>query len=116
MEWISQGIELTLTFEDREVAVLRTYDSWKIASRDKVTRAEFILSLITEVKEFKIPVMIPRASHGSAFATIRQRYKGIDATMYKRKGTPATITPAATPHWYANTGVGKELETPLVAP
>jgi hypothetical protein len=53
------GDELTLTFEDREVAVLRTYNTWKMASRKNVTRAEFILNLINEVKEFKIPYVIP---------------------------------------------------------
>jgi len=57
---------LTLGFEQREIAVLRTYPKVhaahggiKFASRDKVTRAEFILNLIREVKEFKIPVVIP---------------------------------------------------------
>lgn len=58
--------ELRLTFEDREIAILRTYQDKKIvtrpshlAKREKATRAEFILSLIREVKEFKIPWSIP---------------------------------------------------------
>jgi hypothetical protein len=57
---------LTLTFEDREIAVLRSYpktgaphNGVKFAHRSKTTRAEFILNLIREVKEFKIPVVIP---------------------------------------------------------
>lgn len=62
--------QLTLTFEDREIAVLRTYNSpikqSKKTSRNKgVTRAEFILRLIREVsgpdRSFAgpIPYVIP---------------------------------------------------------
>lgn len=51
--------ELTMTFEDREIAILREYATWKIARRSKTTRAEFVLNLIREVKEFKIPFVIP---------------------------------------------------------
>ena len=54
-----QGDNLVLNFEDREIAVLRTYSKWKIANRARVTRAEFILSMIREVNEFVIPVVIP---------------------------------------------------------
>lgn len=57
---------LELTFEDREIAILRTYKDKKIrakpskiAKRARATRAEFVLNLIREVKEFKIPVTIP---------------------------------------------------------
>ena len=42
------GDELTLTFEDREVALLREQTQPKKASRAKVTRAEFALSLVRE--------------------------------------------------------------------
>jgi len=57
---------LQLTFEQREIALLRSYppkgaphNGAKFASRTKVTRAEFILNLIREVKEVDIPVVIP---------------------------------------------------------
>jgi len=64
---------LQLTFEQREIALLRSYPKpdttvysidnakkWvKWASRDHTTRAEFILNLIREVKEVNIPVVIP---------------------------------------------------------
>ena len=90
------GDELTLTFEDREVAVLRTYTSWKIARRRNVTRAEFILNLIREVKEFKIPVVIPELH---AIQPV-QRYDGdtagVDVVTYKRKGIPKQYTQAYT--------------------
>jgi len=65
--------ELKMTFEQREIALLRSYPKpdtttysienakkWvKWASRDKTTRAEFVLNLIREVKEIDIPVVIP---------------------------------------------------------
>jgi hypothetical protein len=58
--------QLVLTFEDREIAVLRSYPpkgaphyGVKFVHRKNTTRAEFILNLIREVKEFKIPVVIP---------------------------------------------------------
>jgi hypothetical protein len=55
-----QSDSLILTFEDREISILRTYDKPKFAYRTKATRAEFILNLIREVKEFDIPVVIPQ--------------------------------------------------------
>lgn len=58
--------QLDLTFEDREIALLRSYpkkgvahNGLKFAHRSKTTRAEFILNLIREVKEVHIPVVIP---------------------------------------------------------
>ena len=58
-----QGDKITLVFEDREVAVLRSYAKPIKASgatdRARVTRAEFIRRLIMEPKEFKIPYVIP---------------------------------------------------------
>ena len=58
--------DLDLTFEQREIAILRTYpkphtphNGVIFADRATTTRAEFILRLIREVKEFHIPVVIP---------------------------------------------------------
>jgi cell wall-associated NlpC family hydrolase len=45
-----QGDDLTLTFEDREVAILRTYDKPRKAVRGKVTRAEFAQMLVREAR------------------------------------------------------------------
>lgn len=55
------GNNLTMTFEDREVAILRLYTKLKFAHRSKTTRAEFVNNLIREPKEFKpkVPVVIP---------------------------------------------------------
>ncbi len=46
-----QGDDLTLTFEDREVALLRRHSAPKKAKRGNMTRAEFALSLVREVRE-----------------------------------------------------------------
>lgn len=55
-----QGDDLVLTLEDRNIAWLRGKDGpRKAASRAKVTRAQYILSLIRSVKKRKIPVSIP---------------------------------------------------------
>jgi hypothetical protein len=44
------GTDLTLTFEDRQVAYLRQHNKPRKAARGKITRAEFALSLVREVK------------------------------------------------------------------
>lgn len=54
-----QDDELTLVFEDREVALLRRYTGPKKANRANVTRAEFALSLVREVKEEDIEFICP---------------------------------------------------------
>ena len=53
------GDNLTLVLEDREIAVLRTYNKKIWASRATTTRAEFVYRMIREVKEMRIPVEIP---------------------------------------------------------
>lgn len=57
------GTTLELAFEDREIAVLRTYNKpikqGLKTSRARITRAQFVLRMIREVKEFKIPYVIP---------------------------------------------------------
>src|SRR5215471_107873 len=45
------GDQLTLTFEDRQVAFLREITTPRKASRSKMTRAEFALSIVREVKK-----------------------------------------------------------------
>lgn len=53
------GDTLNLTFEDREIARLRQHKGAAKAYRDKVTRAEFVLMLLREVKHPRIPAWIP---------------------------------------------------------
>lgn len=50
-----QGDDLTLTFEDRAVALLRQHSKPRHAPRGKITRAEFALSLVREIKHPPIP-------------------------------------------------------------
>lgn len=50
---------LTLTFEDRAVARLRLKDSPRKTSRGKVTRAEFVYSLVREIRSERIPFYAP---------------------------------------------------------
>lgn len=84
---------LKLTFEQREIAVLRSYpkkgaphNGVKFANRDKTTRAEFILNLIREVKEFKIPVVMPHLRQ------VQEIAKATDSTsnMFTIKGANST--------------------------
>jgi len=73
------GDDLTLTFEDREVSLLRAKRGpKKPAPRSKVTRAEFALSLVREVK----------AGGGITFVCpelhVRQKVAGIDSKKAER--------------------------------
>lgn len=80
------GDELTLTFEDREVSILRTYNKWRIAQRGQMTRAEFIYSLIKEVKEFKIPVVIPEMTKIQPIEKFEGDIYGVDTIVTKTGG------------------------------
>jgi hypothetical protein len=53
---------LTLTFEETAANLLRQYSKAKKADRATNTRAQFIRSLITEVKEKRIPYTIPEVN------------------------------------------------------
>jgi murein DD-endopeptidase MepM/ murein hydrolase activator NlpD len=66
VERTSGSDELQLTFEQREIAILRSYPKKGVphngvvfADRANISRAQFVLRLIREVKEFQIPVVIP---------------------------------------------------------
>lgn len=79
---------LTLTFEDREIAVLRTYKKWRIVQRSQMTRAEFILSMIREVKEFDIPIVIPELAKVQPVERYQGDLAGVDVITQKSKGVP----------------------------
>jgi cell wall-associated NlpC family hydrolase len=55
-----QGDALTLTFEDREVALLRRNKSFMKANRATTTRAEFVHSMVRQVKEERIRFFSPQ--------------------------------------------------------
>ena len=68
------GDQLELTFEDRVVALLRTYDQPRKASRAKMTRAEFALSLVREVKQGgAIPFICPQLHVTQPIETVKQK-------------------------------------------
>jgi hypothetical protein len=53
------GNDVTMTFEDQIVAELRKHDSFRKASRAKMTRAQFIRMLLREVKRVPIRMYSP---------------------------------------------------------
>jgi cell wall-associated NlpC family hydrolase len=92
-----QGDNLVLNFEDREIAVLRTYSKWKIADRRRVTRAEFVLSMIREVKEFVIPVVIPELHTIQPVQQYSDDPLGMDVVYNKKKALLKPKTTIAPP-------------------
>jgi hypothetical protein len=54
-----QDTIITLTFEDRAVNLLRQYSKPKKADRAHTTRAQFVRSMVQEVKEARIPFVCP---------------------------------------------------------
>jgi hypothetical protein len=83
-----QDDDLTLTFEDREVALLRQGRTPKKASRAKVTRAEFALSLVREVRSPAIPFVCPELHVRQAveIATDAQGRTSASRATQKQKG------------------------------
>jgi hypothetical protein len=63
-----QGTILTLTFEDTAVHTLRQYRKPKKADRAHTTRAQFIRSMVQEVKEVRIPFVCPEINDKQAIA------------------------------------------------
>lgn len=54
------GDDIVLTFEDREVAIMRTYRGFRKANRASMTRAEFVHSMIREVTQEHIRFFSPQ--------------------------------------------------------
>lgn len=79
---------LNITFQDREIEILRTYNKWKIAKRGDMTRAEFVLSMIREVKELTIPVVIPELHKVQPIAVNSDDIVGADTVTFKNGGIP----------------------------
>lgn len=53
----------TLTFEDREVAIMRTYNKPLTAAWGQMNRGQFIYKMIREITELKIPFIAPEIGH-----------------------------------------------------
>lgn len=91
-----QGDQLNLTFEDREIAVLRLYNKLKVARRTNVTRAEFVVNLLQEVKEFRIPHVIPELHRvQTVMAATTGQQIDWEALLNKTKGVAKDVN--ATP-------------------
>lgn len=98
------GSTVTLVFEDREVAWLRGYTKPRRAYRDKQTRAEFVLSMVREVREGKITLVAPELHKRQRIGGVKtkrdratpkkkeqQKHKGIaSGANLKIKGDKAT--------------------------
>jgi hypothetical protein len=94
------GNNFTLTFESREVAILRTYNKFRASAWGQITRTRFAQILVREVKEFKIPFVCPEL-HRTPFekdkaqkAKDRESGYGDWQSAEKRmreKGKPVTI-------------------------
>lgn len=82
-----QTEETTLTFEDRIVYLLRRKRGERRASRAKVTRAQFILSLLREVKLTKPPFVCPDLS-------VRQPIDNPDTGSSSQRALPRASTQA----------------------
>ena len=59
---------LTLTFEETAVNLLRQYSSPRKSDRATTTRAQFVRSLVQEVKEARIPFACPEINKRQAVA------------------------------------------------
>lgn len=79
------GRVLTLTFEEREINLLRRYDKPIFASRNQVTRAQFVLRMIREVQEEHLKWCIPELKIKQAVSDLQQNQVLVDAT-----GKPVT--------------------------
>lgn len=62
------GDELTLIFEDTSINILRRYDSPVKATRDSMTRAQFIRKLVIEPKERTLFLDVPELNNRQPIA------------------------------------------------
>lgn len=70
---VKSGDDITLTFEDKEVNLLRPARGAKSAVRGKITRAEFIRSMVREIrKPYKIPFYSPQLHKKQPIASAAQ--------------------------------------------
>jgi hypothetical protein len=63
-----EGNQLTLTFEETAVNVLREFDEPRKANRENTTRAQFVKTLVQEPKAFVIPFRCPELNEKQGIA------------------------------------------------
>lgn len=88
-----QGLQLTLVFEDREVALLRKYTKpikqGVRTSRKNITRAQFVLRMLREVREVPpIPYVIPELDVIEPIAGSKQLPQDPNRLVTKAYGIP----------------------------
>lgn len=85
---------VTLTFEEREVNILRYYNTFISANRDTVTRAQFVLRMIKEVKEISLKYEIPELN---VVQPILGNVPGPNQSLVDASGAPlaASTSPSA---------------------
>lgn len=76
------GMAVTLTFEDRDVAYLRRHTKSRKVSRSKMTRAQFVRSLVREVRQSRIKFFCPEVNERQPIGKAT-----IDAKPAKRTAT-----------------------------
>lgn len=72
ISYVHSTKEITMLFEDRIVYWLRRKYGPKYVSRNNATRAEFILALLREVKEEKVPFICPALHDKQKIAKFEQ--------------------------------------------
>lgn len=83
------GSVITTSFEDREIAILRTYDKpikqALSTSRAKLTRAQFIVRMLREVKELPpIPCVIPELNVVQPIGKLAQAAADAGSRLHNR--------------------------------
>lgn len=94
------GAVLSCEFEDRQVASVRAHKAIRHASRADMTRAEFVRSLVREIKEPRIRFWSPELHQRQPITSVRdvtpkatkveRREPGFGSTVPKVKGRKAT--------------------------
>jgi len=112
------GRALSLTFEEREVNILRRYNKPIYSARKTpsnpsgVTRAQFVLRMIHEVKEEKIRWCIPELNIQQPVSDVSGHEILVDSN-FKPKVTASQIADATTAAQERHAGVGVSSDTHL---
>jgi hypothetical protein len=81
-----QGTAMTLTFEETAVNLLRQYTKAKKAARDGTTRAQFVQSMVREVKEATIPFKCPEVNIVQPVAKSKVQATPAGKSSHRTKG------------------------------
>jgi hypothetical protein len=97
---VKSGNNLTMTFESREVAILRTYNKFRASAWGQLTRTRFAQILVREVKEFHIPFICPELHRNKTDKSLQQKHEDRSSGFgdwhsalkrMRERGTPIVI-------------------------